>query len=53
MDAAKPEYAKRFYDYFNEEVTEKESHVETGTFGAMMDVQFTNDGPVTLIVESK
>ena len=27
--------------------------LETGQFGAMMDVQFTNDGPVTLILESK
>ena len=28
-------------------------HVETGHFGAMMDVSLINDGPVTLIVESK
>ncbi|HLR92049.1 MAG TPA: D-aminoacyl-tRNA deacylase [Atopostipes sp.] len=27
--------------------------METGQFGAMMDVQFTNEGPVTLIIDSK
>ncbi|WP_010678252.1 D-aminoacyl-tRNA deacylase [Bacillus timonensis] len=53
MDAAKPEFAEKMYDFFNAEIREKGVHVETGSFGAMMDVQFTNDGPVTLIIESK
>ncbi|MEH7236150.1 D-aminoacyl-tRNA deacylase [Bacillus sp. JJ1562] len=53
MDAAKPEYAEKMYDLFNAELREKGVIVETGSFGAMMDVQFTNVGPVTLIIESK
>ncbi|WP_077618924.1 D-aminoacyl-tRNA deacylase [Bacillus sinesaloumensis] len=53
MDAAKPDYAEEMYESFNKEVRDKGVHVETGTFGAMMDVQFTNVGPVTLIIESK
>ncbi|MEC2072128.1 D-aminoacyl-tRNA deacylase [Alkalihalophilus marmarensis] len=53
MDAAKPDIAKERYDYFNQVLRDKGIHVETGTFGAMMDVSLTNDGPVTLIVESK
>ena len=53
MDAAKPDYAERLYDFFNEEVRKQGLHVETGKFGAMMDVSLINDGPVTLIVESK
>ncbi|MFS0822573.1 D-aminoacyl-tRNA deacylase [Bacillus sp. 1P02SD] len=53
MDAAKPEYAEKMYNLFNAELREKGINVETGSFGAMMDVQFTNVGPVTLIIESK
>jgi D-tyrosyl-tRNA(Tyr) deacylase len=53
MAAAKPDYAKHIYDVFNEELRKQGLHVETGEFGAMMDVRLLNDGPVTLIVESK
>lgn len=53
MEAAKPDYANDIYEQFNEELAKKGLKVETGIFGAMMDVQFTNDGPVTLIIESK
>lgn len=53
IEAARPEHAVRIYDVFNRLVREKGVHVETGVFGAMMDVQLINDGPVTLIVESK
>lgn len=52
-EAAKPDVAKPLWDFFNEELKRLELHVETGVFGAMMDVSLTNDGPVTLIVESK
>ncbi|RFB17646.1 D-tyrosyl-tRNA(Tyr) deacylase [Bacillus sp. HNG] len=52
MDAAKPEYAEKMYNLFNAELREKGINVETGSFGAMMDVHFTNVGPVTLIIES-
>ncbi|WP_246940722.1 D-aminoacyl-tRNA deacylase [Bacillus pinisoli] len=53
MEAAKPEHANTIYELFNNELREKGVHVETGSFGAMMDVQLVNVGPVTLIVESK
>lgn len=53
MSAAKPEQAKDLYNRFNDALREHGLTVETGVFGAMMDVTFTNHGPVTLIVESK
>ncbi|WP_137788772.1 D-aminoacyl-tRNA deacylase [Bacillus sp. E(2018)] len=53
MDAAKPDHAITMYDYFNDKLKSLGVHVETGVFGAMMDVSFTNDGPVTLIMDSK
>ncbi|HET7581049.1 MAG TPA: D-aminoacyl-tRNA deacylase [Bacillales bacterium] len=53
IDAARPEKAEALYEAFNEALREKGITVETGQFGAMMDVHLTNDGPVTLIVESK
>lgn len=52
MSAARPEVAEPLYDQFNEVLRSKGLHVETGRFGAMMDVQIHNHGPVTLIVES-
>ena len=53
MGAAKPDKALTLYNYFNEQLEKKGVRVQTGSFGAMMDVSFTNDGPVTLIIESK
>lgn len=53
MEAAKPDHAVQIYDLFNDTLREKGIHVETGQFGAMMDVSLINDGPVTLILESK
>ncbi|MEJ9211982.1 D-aminoacyl-tRNA deacylase [Bacillus smithii] len=53
MNAAKPSHAEPLYDRFNELLRDKGVHVETGRFGAMMDVKLVNDGPVTLILESK
>jgi D-aminoacyl-tRNA deacylase len=53
MDAARPDQAVQIYEAFNSLLREKGIRVETGIFGAMMDVQLINDGPVTLIVESK
>ncbi|WP_235070959.1 D-aminoacyl-tRNA deacylase [Turicibacter sp. TJ11] len=53
IEAARPEVAKPLYDQFNQILREDYGlKVETGIFGAMMEVSFTNDGPVTLIVES-
>lgn len=53
MAAAKPDYAEKIYEQFNDALRKEGLHVETGVFGAMMDISFTNSGPVTLIVESK
>jgi D-aminoacyl-tRNA deacylase len=53
MNAAKPEVAQRLYDLFNEKLRERGFTVATGAFGEMMDVQFTNVGPVTLMIEKE
>ncbi|WP_135555011.1 D-aminoacyl-tRNA deacylase [Paenibacillus cymbidii] len=53
MAAARPELAEPLYNRFNELLRDKGLRVETGTFGAMMDVTLTNWGPVTLIMESQ
>jgi D-aminoacyl-tRNA deacylase len=53
MDAARPEHAVDVYEAFNSVLRTKGIKVETGVFGAMMDVSLTNDGPVTLIIDSK
>ncbi|SIT82825.1 D-aminoacyl-tRNA deacylase [Edaphobacillus lindanitolerans] len=52
-DAARPEKAELLWNRFNEELRTLGLRVETGVFGAMMDVRLLNDGPVTVIVESK
>ncbi|MNE72136.1 D-tyrosyl-tRNA(Tyr) deacylase [compost metagenome] len=51
ITAARPEIAEPLYERFNEMLREKGLTVETGEFGADMDVEFTNWGPVTLILE--
>jgi D-aminoacyl-tRNA deacylase len=53
MDAARPDQANLLYETFNHLLRNKDIQVETGKFGAMMDVELINDGPVTLIVDSK
>ena len=53
IKAARPDKAEEYYNYFNDILTEKGFHVESGIFGAMMDVELINAGPVTLILESK
>ena len=54
IKAARPEFAEPFYNNFNEILrSEHGLQVETGVFGAIMDIDFINDGPVTLVVESK
>jgi D-tyrosyl-tRNA(Tyr) deacylase len=52
MAAARPEQAEQLYDIFNEALRSLGLNVETGRFGAMMDVELVNSGPVTLILES-
>ena len=51
--AAGPEKGERLYEKFIAQLKEFGIHVETGIFGAMMDVELINDGPVTLIVDSR
>ncbi|MDQ0481480.1 D-aminoacyl-tRNA deacylase [Guptibacillus hwajinpoensis] len=53
MKAAKPDEANVLYEKFNAFLQDEDLHVQKGVFGAMMDVQLTNDGPVTLIIDSK
>ena len=51
--AARPEVAEPLYDYFNNVLrTQYGLHVETGRFGADMKVDFINDGPVTIILDT-
>ena len=52
IKAAPPEEATRLFDYFCERVRSAGvGTVETGSFGAMMDVHLVNDGPVTIVLE--
>lgn len=51
--AARPETAEPLWQAFNDALRHQGLVVETGVFGAMMDVQLVNDGPVTILVESK
>ena len=51
--AARPELAEPLYDYFNDVLrTQYGLQVETGRFGADMKVDFVNDGPVTILLDS-
>ena len=52
-DAAEPEKANELYDYFAERVRLLGVKVETGVFQATMKVSLTNDGPVTLLLDSR
>jgi D-tyrosyl-tRNA(Tyr) deacylase len=52
MGAAPPDVAEPLYDYFVEYLRSQSSiEIQTGIFGAMMDVSLTNDGPVTIILD--
>ena len=51
IDAARPEVAQPLYQRFVAMLRERGLTVETGEFGAMMDVELVNDGPVTLWLE--
>jgi D-tyrosyl-tRNA(Tyr) deacylase len=53
VKAAPPELANELYEQFVKHVRQKGIAVKTGRFQAMMEVSLINDGPVTLIVESK
>ena len=52
IQAALPEEAEPLFDYFCERLREAGiASVQTGSFGAMMDVALVNDGPVTIVLE--
>ena len=52
--AARPEQAEKLYDFFNETLRKTYGlTVETGRFGADMKVDFVNDGPVTILLDSE
>jgi len=51
--AAEPEQARRLYLEVVDRLRRAGYTVETGEFGAMMDVELVNDGPVTLLIDSE
>ncbi|HKP86156.1 MAG TPA: D-aminoacyl-tRNA deacylase [Blastocatellia bacterium] len=53
IDAADPEKANALYEYFVERVRALGIKVETGVFQAMMQVSLVNDGPVTILLDSR
>lgn len=53
IDAANPEEANRLYNKFTEMVKQNGIPVKTGKFQSMMDVSLINNGPVTLIIDSR
>lgn len=50
--AAEPKQAHALYELFMKEVEQKEVEVQTGLFGEHMKVAYTNDGPVTIVLDS-
>ena len=53
ISAEEPEEAKKLYDYFISMAGGKIDHVGTGEFQAMMKIESVNDGPVTMLLDSK
>jgi len=53
FDAAPPSDAEELYEYFLDELQKTELKAECGEFQAMMDVSLVNDGPVTILLDSK
>ena len=53
VNALNPGDASKLYDYMNDKLRSIGIHTETGIFGADMKVEIYNDGPVTIIVDSK
>src|SRR5918998_3997532 len=53
IEAAPPEDAERLYEVFVAEARKLIARVETGNFRAMMEVELVNDGPVTILLNSK
>ncbi len=53
VNSAPPAEAKRLYLRFAEYMSELTAHVETGEFGADMEVSICNDGPFTVVIDSR
>lgn len=51
--AASPNDARRLYEHFLSLVRKQDDKVETGEFGATMEVELVNDGPVTIILDTR
>jgi D-aminoacyl-tRNA deacylase len=51
--AAKPDQARKLYEYFVERVRAAGLRCETGQFQEMMQVELVNDGPVTILIDSE
>ena len=51
--AARPEEAEPLYEYFLEALRNLGLRVESGVFGAMMELELVNDGPVTILLDSE
>ena len=52
VDAAPPERAEPLYEHFTAELRALGVPVETGVFGARMEVELVNDGPVTIVLDT-
>jgi D-tyrosyl-tRNA(Tyr) deacylase len=52
-DAAAPQVAEPLYESFITEARRRVNHVTTGSFGRMMEVGLVNDGPVTILLDSR
>ena len=52
-DAAPPEVAQRLYEFFVQQIQALGVHCETGRFREMMQVELVNEGPVTILVDSR
>lgn len=53
IDAMKPDLASELYDYFNRQLKATGFVIQVGQFGADMKISLINDGPFTLILDSK
>lgn len=52
INAAKPDYANELYEYIINKCKSEGFNVQTGIFGAKMEVSLMNDGPVTIVFDS-
>lgn len=53
INAGQPDHAKQLYEYIIKTIASNGFHTEHGSFGADMKVSLTNDGPFTIILDSK